>query len=269
MAVQQISSRKNEYIKDAVHLITSGDYRKEQGLFLAEGARLCSDASQSGVKILKTFFTRSAQEKYGNYLSAILSSSQECYSIESHIAQVLSSTKTSQGIFCVCKMPEQKDVSSSHMKISGKYIALENLQDPGNVGAVFRTAEAIGLNGVLLCGSCCDIYSPKVLRASMGAIFRIPVFQEETLPIAAEKLQERGFCFYAAVPDNTAKNVLKCNFSQGSIMAIGNEGNGLSEEAIKACTQKITIPMLGRAESLNAACSAAILMWEMVREELL
>jgi len=145
----------------------------------------------------------------------------------------------------------------------GKYIALENLQDPGNLGAAARTAEALGLDG-LLCGSGCDPYHPKALRASMGALLRLPVLRTDDLPgaLRAAALQCALPCF-AAVPDRDALCVHACDFSHGGIVVIGSEGHGLTKEAIDACEHKITIPMSGRAESLNAAAAATILMWEM------
>ena len=145
-------------------------------------------------------------------------------------------------------------------------MAVENLQDPGNLGAVLRTAEALGLSGVLLAGNCCDVYSPKVLRASMGAVFRLPFRSVERLADAAPTLRQTGFALYAAVPDRTAKRVTELSFEKPSIIAVGNEGNGLEAETVAACGQAVTIPMRGRAESLNAAASAAILMWELMRD---
>ena len=142
---------------------------------------------------------------------------------------------------------------------------METVQDPGNLGAALRTAEALGLGSVLLAGSCCDVYSPKALRASMGAVFRLPVFFSRKLPDALDALHGQGFFSCAAVPDSSARPITEVDFSHPCIMAVGNEGNGLTEAAAAACNLRVTIPMLGRAESLNAASSAAILMWEMMR----
>jgi TrmH family RNA methyltransferase len=142
-----------------------------------------------------------------------------------------------------------------------RVVALENVQNPENLGAVARTAEALGLDGLLLSGGC-DVYHHRALRASMGALLRLPVTQTDDLPAAL--CQSRLPC-YAAVPDAGAAPVTQCDFAHGGVIVIGNEGGGLSEEAVAACGHKITIPMRGRAESLNAAAAAAILCWEMVR----
>jgi TrmH family RNA methyltransferase len=261
---EMILSRRNEIIKNAVQLSSSSECRREHGLYFLEGARLCADAASSGVPIRTLLYTKSAGEKYGSYLAPILKVAQETYLVGPQAANALSRTKTSQEIFCICEMP-CKTAKSFTLPASGFYLALENLQDPANLGAILRTAEALGLNGVLLGGNCCDLYSPKVLRASMGAGFRVPVFMEKNLPGLIINLNRRGFLTAASVPDRDAIAVTGTDFSAPCILAVGNEGNGLTPETRRACSKEITIPMLGRAESLNASAAAAILIWEMMR----
>jgi RNA methyltransferase, TrmH family len=261
-----ITSRKNEIIKNAASLSSSAEARREQGLFMVEGARLCCDASQSGVAIKILFFTAQANEKYGDYLSVIQESAEQVYEVESHVAALLSETKTPQGIFCVCAMQEHAQ-GLTHMEPNRHYLALENIQDPANLGAVLRTAEALGMGGVILAGSCCDVYSPKVLRSSMGAVFRLPFFIVDNMADAAKQLYEEGFITLAAVPDERAEKITELCFESPTVIVVGNEGNGLTIETITACSRAVTIPMLGRAESLNASASAAILMWEMMRSK--
>ena len=148
---------------------------------------------------------------------------------------------------------------------TGEYVLLEDLQDPSNVGAIFRTAEALGVDGIILTEGCASCFSPKALRAGMGAMFRIPIFRTDDAPSAMRAAVERNMRPMAAVPREGAADVTGIRFFKGAIMCIGNEGNGLSDELIEACPEKVTIPMNGRAESLNAATAAAILMWEMMR----
>jgi TrmH family RNA methyltransferase len=261
-----ITSRKNEIIKHAARLSSSVEYRREQGLFLAEGARLCGDAAKSGIAVKILFFTAQAREKYGDYLAQILPVAEVAYEVGPHVAELLSETKTPQGVFCVCGMRKHTE-DLARVNLSRHYLALENIQDPANLGAVLRTAEALGMGGVILAGNCCDIYSPKVLRASMGAVFRLPFFAAGSMSQAALLLNAKGFLTLAAVPDHHAKKITEFDFQKPSVIAVGNEGNGLTAEAVAACSQKVTIPMLGRAESLNASASAAILMWEMMRSK--
>ena len=261
-----ITSRKNEIIKEYRKLSASSSCRREQEKLPLEGARLCCDAAESGLKVLSLFYTEEAAEKYGDYLKIIRDFAPVEYLISQPVAQCLSETKNPQGVFCVCSLPsENSDIPSS---LSGKhYLMLENIQDPANLGAVLRTAEAVGIGGVILTGSCCDAYSPKALRAGMGAAFRLPIFRRESAPETVACLNEAGFRTLAAVPDRDAVPVTLTDFSIPSVAVIGNEGNGLTDETEQACIMRVTIPMKGRAESLNAAASAAVLMWEMMREK--
>ena len=256
-----ISSRKNETLREAAKLLVSGEVRREKGLFLAEGARLCRDAVRSGITVKELFYTQSAGEKYPEYIMELREKAEKVFCLADHAGELLSGTKNTQGIFCVCSAGEheKKEIPYNHC------LALENVQDPGNLGTVLRTAEALGVGSVLLCGACCDVFSPKVLRASMGAVFRLPVFFFPSLPAAVAVLDAKGFQTFAAVPESDAFPVTEADFSHPTLMAVGNEGSGLSREAKECCGRKITIPMLGRAESLNAAAAASILMWEMMR----
>ena len=171
-------------------LVDSASFRREKGMFVVEGARLCRDAALSNIEIVSAYFTGTAQTKYNDYITQII---QECRSyrlIEEHVADALSATKHNQGVFCVCRIPEQHH-SMMDMKALGTYIALEQIQDPANLGSVLRTAEALGVSGVLFLGDCCDIYSPKALRSSMGAIFRLPFYIEKDTSFAIKELKEK------------------------------------------------------------------------------
>ncbi len=263
---ERITSRKNEIVRNAARLSSSAEYRREQGAFFAEGARLCGDAAQSGLTVSVLFYTVQAAERYGSYLEVIQRGARQIYEVDPHVAELLSGTKTTQGVFCVCEMP-RREVSLAAIKADRHYLALENIQDPANLGAVLRTAEALGVGGVLLAGSCCDVFSPKVLRASMGAVFRLPFYFAESMPDAVVLCEKLGFETLAAIPDASAQPITDLSFDKPVIIAVGNEGNGLTEQAVSACSRRVTIPMRGRAESLNASASAAILMWEMMRNQ--
>lgn len=263
---EMILSRKNEIIKAAVQLSSSADQRRKQKLYFIEGARLCADAASSQVPVKILLYTEQAEEKYSDYLLPVRQAAEKVYLLGPQAAQALSCTKTPQGVFCICEMPEERTDSAEGYSL-GSYLALENLQDPANMGTILRTAEALGVNGVILGGHCCDIYSPKVLRASMGAVFRLPTFIKQDLPQALAELNRQGFVTAASVPDTGALPVTKMDFSVPCVLAVGNEGNGLTEETRRACGVQTTIPMLGRAESLNASAAAAVLIWEMMRNK--
>jgi tRNA(Leu) C34 or U34 (ribose-2'-O)-methylase TrmL len=143
-------------------------------------------------------------------------------------------------------------------------LALDTVQNPDNLGAISRTAEAFGIDGMVICGGC-DIYNPKALRASMGALFRLPVKVCKSLEDEINLCKNIGIQSFATVPDRDAYDITKTDFSKGALCIIGNEGNGVSKEIIDVCDKKITIKMQGRAESLNAAAAASILIWEMMR----
>lgn len=250
-----ISSKDNEIIKYVTSLQKSSKRRREEGVFVLEGLRLCYDAIQNGIVPKLLIISASAQEKYSDYLSDF--NSTVCYVIPDSLFSKISDTVTPQGLLCVCEIPTNNNKPLSN----GKYVALENLQDPSNLGAISRTAEALGISGIVIQGGC-DPYSPKSLRASMGALLRIPIYQTEDM---FDLFSKCGVKTYAAVVGIEAEKLGDVKFEEGSAVLIGNEANGLSNEAIKKCDTKITIPMSGNAESLNAAVAASIIMWEICK----
>ena len=259
----RITSRNNEKIKNAAKLCTESSYRKKTGMFFLEGLRLCCDAAENGVSPYEVFVTENALEKYASELEVLLESCNDCYIITDEIAAKLSDTKTSQGVFCVCKTLD-KFSNIDKINYNGIYIAMENIQTPDNLGAAARTAEALGLDGIIVSGGC-DIYNPKALRAAMGSLLRLDVFSVPDLSAFIENCNKNGMNTYAAVPDSTALPVTMIDKTKGIVCIVGNEGNGLTEKTISSCGNKVTIPMKGRAESLNAAAAACMIMWEMVR----
>lgn len=263
--MERIKSRRHPLVQEAAALLKSREERYGRGLFLCEGARLCEDAVLSDLKIRTCFVTDSAVEKYESYLKAVFAVCGEAFLIEESVAALLSSTKSSQGVFCVCELPKALLTNVIGFAPKQPCLVLENLQDPGNLGTIFRTAEALGLARVFLLGEGCDPFSPKVLRASMGAVFRLSLIKEGDPKRLRELLG--GYTFYAAVPDSGAIPVTQVDFSKTlPAVFIGNEGNGLTEEALALCHERITIPMKGRAESLNASAAANILLWELCRK---
>lgn len=271
LQIEKITSRKSPVVRDAASLLQKAEKRSEAGLFMAEGARLCADAAKSGTEIEICFFTETAEIKYREYLEPVLCAAKKAYCVEEHVAPLLSDTKNPQGIFCVCRMPERTadglpvgaEPDSDRFR---RVLVLENVQDPANMGNVLRTAEALGLRHLALVGACCDLYSPKVLRGSMGAVFRLGVEQYPDAETCLTALHGRGIVSLAAVPDSTAVPITAIPFEKGDwAVWIGNEGGGLTEKAICGCAKRITIPMRGRAESFNASTAAAIVLWEMTR----
>lgn len=257
-----ITSRNNDRIKQAVKLCSDSSERRRTGTFFLEGLRLCCDAAINGHKAESVFVTAKALTEHSEELTVLLDSCRESFVITEEISLKLSDTKNPQGVFCICKTLDKSNYIDK-INYNGMYIALENVQTPGNLGASARTAEALGLDGIIVSGGC-DIYNPKALRAAMGSLLRLDVISVGDLPEFLKECADKGMKTYAAVPDSDAFSVTEMDRSGGMICAVGNEGNGLSDEVISACT-RVTIPMKGRAESLNAAAAAAVIMWEMVR----
>ncbi|HIQ79812.1 MAG TPA: RNA methyltransferase [Candidatus Scatavimonas merdigallinarum] len=258
-----LQSRDNPRLKEIQKLLKSAKYRAQTSAFVIEGARLCEDAFISGVQIKSLFATADFQSRFPALFQNIQTVADETCLLTDGLLKTVSDTKTPQGILCVCKMPQAQRLALCR----GSYIALETLQDPSNMGTVFRTAEALGINGALLSADCCDVYSPKVIRGSMGAVFRLPIMTVQDFPAYINALRQKGAVVLGAVPDRSVKNITRISFLEKKpyILLIGNEGAGLTQRALSCCSDLVTIPMPGKAESLNAAVAASILMWEMVR----
>lgn len=255
-----ITAKNNPKIKETKALLTSAKERKNSGLFVLEGVRLCCDAIKSGCKVTNAFCTENCMEKYGEDIALVKENCDNFYLVSNDVLKTISDTVTPQGVVCVATM-STKDFQYENGK---KYIALDTVQNPDNLGAISRTAEAFGIDGMIVFGGC-DIYNPKALRASMGALIRLPVKVCESLENEMKKCKKVGINTFATVPDRDAKDITKVDFSKGAFCIIGNEGNGVSQEIIGLCDEKITIKMSGRAESLNAAAAASITMWELVK----
>lgn len=260
MAYPVIQSRTNAKIKDGCRLTASAKYRREQGLFTLEGLRLCADAAQSGCQVQTLFLTADAEEKGGERLKILLKNAQKIYTVTEEVAEKLSDTVSSQGVFAILQMLPETALA---IQKGGKYVVLDTVQNPQNLGAIARTAEAFGVNGLIVGGGC-DRYNPKALRASMGSLLRLPVFETEDLAATVREIGKTVPTF-ATVPDCTAESICAQDFSGGAAAIIGNEGNGVREAVLSAAQKCVTIPMRGNAESLNAAAAATVTVWEMMK----
>lgn len=261
-----ITSRDNRFIKEYRKLATDAKHRRQSRQFVLEGARLCCDAAYSGVTIAVALFTTRAAKQYPDSVSAVCAAATLAFEIEDTLASYLANTQTPQGIFCIGTLPKRQELSVCELSSQGRYAALECVQDPSNLGTIIRAAEAFGLDGLILSGGCCDPYSPKVLRGSMGGVFRLPLYFTDSLAESLEALKSQGLQTAACVVNSDAVPIQRASLGAGTVCVIGNEGNGLSPKTQAACSLAITIPMAGRAESLNASVAAGIVFWEMVRE---
>lgn len=244
-----ISSRKNQNVSFMRQLLRERAKRRESGLFAVEGDHLCGELS--GAELF--LYTEKAQAKYYDTVKRLCAECGDSFCITEELAEYISDTKSSQGLFAAAKM-SWRSISENAEKI----VVLDGVQDPGNVGTIIRTAEALGFDGLIFTGACADVFLPKVLRSSMGSALRMPM--EE---VSRNELCERlsGFVSYAAMLDDTAARLGEEQFPEKTAVIIGSEGAGVSSEVAGMCDKKLYIPISG-AESLNAAAAAAIILWE-------
>ena len=263
--------------KEITLLEKSKKARDEQGLFVAEGKKLFSEAPRD--RIVQIVMTRSFAKEHPDILDAIPEDVAVAADLEEGRFRSLSDTKTPQGILTVMRKMEWKTDAFLHGN-GGKgtcvspgeepsrraplYCILENLQDPGNAGTILRTGEAAGVTAVFLTEGSVDLYSPKVIRSTMGSIFRVPHFVVSA-ESAAEDLKAQGIRVYAAHLKGR-RSYTDCDYRNGAAFVIGNESRGISPELSEKCSELIRIPMQGQVESLNAAMAAGILMFEAARQ---
>ena len=258
-----ITSKDNPTIKLYQKLSSSKKERLQYGLFVLEGLRIVLDALKEESGITQLILTEKARERFGEELLQADLRNTRTIVISNELGNRIASTESTQGVFAMCRIPIQRKVQSI-LRDGGKYLVLFGLQDPGNVGMMIRTADALGIDGVILSGSC-DLYSPKVIRSTMGSVFRMNIAVENDTETLFAELGKAGAVTSAAVIDKDAVPVTECEFTGTQAVFIGNEGNGLPADIAQRCTRRVIIPMHGNINSLNAAMAAGILMWELKR----
>ncbi len=246
--MEHITSLKNPKVT-AWKALKDRKGRRESGCFLVEGRKMVEEALKSAFDV-ETVLVQEGMELPDGLTMPV-------YELPAHVLAAVCDTKTPQGIAAVVRMKEQSAL--------GKHIVvLDGVQDPGNVGTIIRTADAAGLDGVLLSTQCADVFSPKVLRATMGSIFRMNLRTTDDLPGELTKLREKGYSILSSQLDGTPFYERE-KVAEQFALVIGNEGNGVSEQVQQTATHRVRLPMRGGAESLNAAIAAAIMMYELMR----
>lgn len=258
-----ITSRENPVLKLYRKLSDSKKERLKYKMFVLEGLRIVTDALNENSGLKHLILTQQAFEKYQSEFSQADLNNTRLIVISNELGNRIAQTEKTQGVFAVCSMPEKIPLKLDR---NGKYLILLNVQDPGNMGMIIRTADALGIDGIIA-SECCDLYNPKVIRSTMGSIFRMKIFTEPDTDIIFSELSGKNIKSFASVTDSDALNINSVSFNGGCAVFIGNEGNGLPEEVSEKCTEKITIPMHGTINSLNAAMAAGIIMWELKRNE--
>ncbi len=253
----EIQSRQNAALKHLARLGRERKYRRSTGEMLCEGEKMLGEALRSGAK-LKTVLVRDGWD------SPLVKEAEEqgasLYSATDALFKLASEVETPQNVIFSCEQPQW---TADALDGAGQVLLLDGLQDPGNLGTILRTAEAFALGAVVLCEGCADPFSPKVVRSTMGAVFRLPCVQ---LPLAdaVEQLREAGLAVYATALHADSMPLDTVPLERAAVI-IGSEGRGVSQSALNLSDKRVIIPMAGRAESLNAGVAAAIVIYEMTK----
>lgn len=263
-----ISAKDNPKIKQYKKLCTSRKYRAELGLFAVEGMRSVLDLLGSdGVEIDSVFVEEKALERFRGRLEVERFEklpSGKLYYITETVAEKMTEVGQTQGAFAVVRKFDRK-LCVSELDPEGKYLILNDMQDPGNLGTMLRTAAAVGVSGVILTNNSVDLYNPKVIRSAMASMPYVKVYIENDFAGVTELLRSVGIRTYAAVVRN-GRDIREADFSGGCAVVIGNEGRGLTEEDTALCDEGVTIVMNGRMDSLNAAIAGTIFLWEITKQ---
>ena len=244
---ERITARKNPFLQQVRRLLTSRKEREETGLFVADGTKLLAEAVKWWPGLETVILS--------DGVDADVPEGVRLVRVPEDVMESISPMQTPQGALFVCRLPEKQPFAARP-----GMLLLDGLQDPGNLGTILRTADALQIPVALLEG-CADPYSHKVVRASMGAVFRTPVVQ-------ATWRQVKEACTQAGIPvavtalSERAKDI-RCAELTRMAVVIGSEGRGVRTEILQAAQQELIIPMDARCESLNAAIAAAIVMWQM------
>jgi TrmH family RNA methyltransferase len=227
--------------------------RRETGCFMAEGRKMVEEALASAFPVEALLVDEARLAEF------TLPADVSLYALPENVLAAVCDTKTPQGIAAVVQMQH-------NARIGRRVVAMDGVQDPGNVGTIIRTSDAAGLEGVILSAQCADVFSPKTLRATMGSIFRMPMVVTEDLPGYLSSLREQGYSVISSQLDGEPF-YQRSPVGEKFCLIIGNEGNGISDEVKATATHRVKLPMRGGAESLNAAIAAGIMMYDLMKDE--
>ncbi len=256
-----ITSSTNKKIKRVIELRDKAKARNKEGVFVAEGVRLVSEIPSQLIE--EVYISQSYEEEF-EYSDLRLKLGVKAETVTDDVFKKMADTKTPQGILALVKKPQAKlyDLFNNDKPL---VIILENLQDPGNLGTIIRMSEAAGVSMIVMSHDCVDAFSPKVVRATMGSLFRLPLFFTDNLLATMDELQNKGLKIYAAHLKGLS-DYSECDYREPSAFVIGNEGNGITEQTAAKCDKLIKIPMAGKVESLNAAIACTVLAYEAFRQ---
>lgn len=249
--MERITSRQNPLIARLRKLGTDKKTRRAEGAFLCEGTKLVEEALKWGAQVETLVVAE------GTLLPGQLPEGVRLVEVPADVLKSASTVDTPQGMLAVCRTP---DLTPPETLTPGRYLVLDGVQDPGNVGTVWRTADAFGAEGLILLPGCAEPFAPKTVRATMGACFRLPVW-ELTLEELTGLLDRAGLPLYATALREDTADLRQADLERAAVV-IGSEGRGVSSQVLAACQATLKIPMRERCESLNAAVAASIVLWE-------
>ena len=258
-----ITSTANVKVKRLVSLQKKRRFREEEGIFLTEGIRMFREAPRE--RLCEVYVSEAFYGKERYILNKVLEGTYIRPEILSdRVYEHVSDTKTPQGVLCIVRRKEG-NLEEMLKSRSPFLLVLDNLQDPGNVGTIIRTAEGAGVTGIILSRDSADVYNPKTIRSTMGSVYRVPFCYAESIPEVLDQINRAGIRTFAAHLDGKC-DYDEMDYKKPCTFLIGNEGNGLRAETAEKAEEYIRIPMLGHVESLNAAIAASVLMFEAARQ---
>lgn len=260
--MQIITSKDNETVK-AIKKLKEKKYRNESGKFIVEGIKMLEEALQEKASIEKIILCEDCQNDYSHELDVYEIAKNEIITVSEKIFKELTGVENPQGILAVINKEKNKPINYNEDII----IALDGIQDPGNLGTILRTIDSVGLTQVVLSEKTADPYNPKVVRSTMGAIYRVNIIQTNNLQNTLKQITKNDYKIMATALDEESKSVYDIKLKK-KVIVIGNEANGISKEIISMSDEKIIIPMLGKTESLNAAVATGVILYEYVRRKL-
>lgn len=262
--IEVLTSTKNPKVKDAIKLMDRRQ-RDQAGLMLIEGVKELTLAIKDGVTISRLFYCedlfRGVEEQ--GILEEADAQGAELIQVGANVFKKLAYREDSFGLFAVAKQPT-KTLNDIPLKKTPLIIVVEGVEKPGNLGAILRSADAAGVDGVIVCGKTTDIYNPNVVRASIGTLFTVPVVKT-TVPGAINWLKEKGIKTIATTP-NAETDYFDADLKGPCAIVMGSEHEGLSDTWLNEADIRVSIPMKGEADSLNLAMSATIMLYEAVRQ---
>lgn len=261
--MQTITSKDNELIKH-IRKLKDKKYRDESNEYLVEGVKLVEEAVKENAKIKQIIVCEDTTRTYEIPTHIMLEIARyECISVSDKIFNIITQVTNPQGIMAIIEKNAQNAKIDYTQDI---IVVLDDVQDPGNLGTILRTVDSIGLNQIIVSKGTADAFNSKVVRSTMGAIFRIKIIEVENLAQAIKEMRKHHFKLMVTSLQ-TKNSIYDIDFYK-KIIVIGNEANGVSKEIQDMADEKAKIPMLGRTESLNASVAAGVVMYEYVRQKL-